>query len=310
MQNLNNQETSQEGKFERKESQFRGSISPEEALLGRFHLYVSYACPWAHRTLITRNLKKLQKVISYSVTNPFMGEKGWSFSSGQDMEYLSDVYKDADANYSGKITVPVLWDNRLETIVNNESSEILRILNSSFSSVSDSKIDLYPVAKRELINSVNDKIYESVNNGVYKAGFASTQKAYEEAFDELFKTLDEMDELLGKQKYLAGEYLTEADIRFFTTLVRFDPVYFVHFKCNLKLMKEYKNLYPYLCSLYQIPEFRETCHFDHIKEHYYTSHRFLNPSGIIPKGPELDLEASHGRGGAVFFEGVRSDHLS
>lgn len=299
-----------DGEFKRTESAFRDTIKPLEATPGRYHLYVSYACPWAHRTLIVRSLKKLEKVISISVTNPFMGEKGWSFASGHDQEYLADVYRGSDKNYRGKFTVPVLWDNRLETIVNNESSEIIRILNHSFDHLTDSTIDLYPLDKQSEIDDINSEIYENVNNGVYKAGFATNQKAYAEAFHHLFNTLEKMDQLLGSQKFLVGEKITEADIRFFTTLIRFDMVYYVHFKCNKRLIKDYPNLSNYLVGLYQIPEFKNTCHFDHIKEHYYTSHPFLNPSGIIPEGPQMDLDKPHNRGEVEFYHNVRSGNLS
>lgn len=289
------------GEFARKQSHFRDCIATEDATPGRYHLYVSYACPWAHRTLIARSLKKLQKIIPFSVTNAFMGEKGWTFGSGHEVEYLANVYRGADKNYTGKITVPVLWDNRKETIVNNESAEIIRILNSSFNKLTDSTIDLYPSEKKNEIDSINERIYESVNNGVYKTGFALNQNAYEKSFKELFKTLNEMEKILDNQKFLVGDKITEADIRFFTTLVRFDLVYYVHFKCNWKLISQYPNLSDYLRCLYQIPEFKETCHFDHIKEHYYLSHKFINPHRIIPVGPELSLEAPHNRGEAEFY---------
>lgn len=298
------------GEFIRKQSQFRNFITPEEAAPGRFHLYVSYACPWAHRTLIVRSLKKLDEVIPYSVTNAYMGDKGWTFGSGHDLEYLATVYRGANKNYTGKITVPVLWDNRKETIVNNESSEIIRMFNSSFNVFTDSSIDLYPESMREKIDKINERIYESVNNGVYRTGFASTQGSYEKAFKQLFATLDEMDQLLGQKKYLTGDKITEADIRFFTTLVRFDMVYYVHFKCNLKLIRDYPNLGPYLRSLYQIPEIKRTCFFDHIKEHYYLSHKWINPSGIVPLGPEFELDRSHDRGRAEFFMADKKGNLS
>lgn len=289
------------GEFARKQSQFRDCIAPQDATPGRYHLYVSFACPWAHRTLIVRNLKKLQKIIPYSVTNAFMGEKGWTFGSGHEVEYLANVYRGADKNYTGKVTVPVLWDNRKETIVNNESAEIMRILNSSFNSLTDSTIDLNPGEKREEINSVNERIYESVNNGVYKTGFATNQAAYEKSFRELFSTLDELDQLLATRKFLVGEKLTEADVRLFTTLIRFDAVYYVHFKCNWKKISEYPNLSEYIRGLYQIPEFKETCHFDHIKEHYYLSHKFINPHRIVPLGPVLSFEAPHSRGAVDYY---------
>jgi glutathionyl-hydroquinone reductase len=289
------------GSFERQSSQFRETIRPTDVVDGRYHLYVSYACPWAHRTLIAHTLKKIKDLVPISVANAYMGEKGWTFASGHDLDYLADVYRGADAHYTGKVTVPVLWDNRHETIVNNESSEILRIFNSSFNHLTGSTIDLYPDELHPQIDKINEFIYENINNGVYRVGFAAKQAAYEEAFLSLFSALDEMDQRLGEMPFLAGEYFTEADIRLFTTLLRFDPVYYVHFKCNKKLIAQYPNLSKYLRAIYQIPEVKKTCHFDHIKEHYYKSHKFLNPQRIIPLGPEMDLEAPHGRGDVKFF---------
>lgn len=299
-----------DGEFDRRASQFRNFIRPEEVAPGRYHLYVSYACPWAHRTLIVRSLKKLEQIITFSVTNPYMGEKGWTFGSGHDLDYLATVYRGADSKYTGKVTVPVLWDNRKETIVNNESSEIIRMFNTSFNGLTDSPINLYPDKLKEKIDSINYQIYENVNNGVYKTGFASNQKSYDKAFHALFATLNEMDVLLGKQKYLVGEKITEADIRFFTTLIRFDVVYYVHFKCNYRLIRDYENLAGYLRSLYQIPEIKKTCFFDHIKEHYYKSHKWLNPSGIIPAGPQMELDLPHNRGKPEFHTEVRTGNLS
>lgn len=298
------------GAFERQQSQFRDFIPPEEATPGRYHLYVSYACPWAHRTLIVRSLKKLEEVIPYSVTNPFMGDKGWTFGMGHDTEYLANVYLGANPHYTGKVTVPVLWDYRNETIVNNESSEIIRMFNSSFNAHTESTIDLYPEKLRPEIDEINEKIYTNVNNGVYKTGFASTQAAYEKAFLALFETLDEMDDLLGQKKFLVGDKITEADVRFFTTLIRFDVVYYLHFKCNLKMIRDYEYLSQYLRSLYQIPEFKATCHFDHIKQHYFTSHKFINPHRIVPLGPIMDLDKPHNRGNPDFYSSVRSGNLS
>jgi glutathionyl-hydroquinone reductase len=291
---------SEKGEFTRRESRFRGTVLPSEATPGRYHLYVSYACPWAHRTLIVRKLKKLDDIISFSVTNAYMGVKGWTFGSGHDLEYLANVYRGADEHYTGKITVPVLWDNRKETIVNNESSEIIRILNSSFNAYTDSEIDLYPEELRSEIDSINNLVYDNINNGVYKTGFASTQESYDKAFKNLFTTLDEIEVRLGKQPFLVGKKITEADIRIFTTLVRFDYVYYVHFKCNWRLIRDYPHLSNYLRCLYQIPEVKSTCHFDHIKEHYFKSHVWLNPKGIVPQGPEMDLEGPHNRGKSEF----------
>lgn len=288
---------SNEGEFLRPDSSFRNTISTHEVENDRYHLFVSYACPWAHRTLIVRKLKKLEQIIDVSVTDAFMGDEGWTFSTEKDPRYLSELYVSSDQNYTGKITVPVLWDKKKRTIINNESSEIIRIFNSAFDQFTDSTIDLYPEHIQEQINEINDKVYKNVNNGVYRAGFASTQKAYEKAYDTLFETLEELETYLKEERFLTGNYLTEADIRLFTTLIRFDPVYYVHFKCNKKRIKDYPNLFDYLKCIYQIPEVKETCHFDHIKEHYYLSHKWINPSGIVPKGPDLScLNEPHKRG--------------
>lgn len=289
------------GEFDRPASLFRDCLAPRDVAKDRFHLYVSYACPWAHRTLITRNLKKLHDYISVSVTDAYMGESGWTFSTGSDPKLLADVYVAADRQYTGKVTVPVLWDKKEKTIVNNESAEIIRILNSVFDDLTDSTIDLYPDHLQAAINEINEKIYRNVNNGVYMTGFAGTQRAYEVAFDRLFQTLDELDELLGQQKFLAGHYMTEADIRLFTTLIRFDPVYYGHFKCNKKRIVDYRHLYPYVKQIYQLPEVKVTCRFDHIKEHYYKSHTWINPTKIVPKGPDMDLDSPHNRGEVKFW---------
>lgn len=294
---------SRSGEFKRADSSFHGEILRTQAGPDRFHLYVSYACPWAHRTLIARNIKKLQDYITLSVTDPYMGDKGWTFDNSHDPKYLAVVYVASDKKYTGKITVPVLWDKKKRMIVNNESSEILRNLNSAFDHLTGSDIDLYPEVLKEQIDEINDKIYHRVNNGVYKTGFATSQAAYEKACHQLFETLDEMEVLLGERPFLTGEKVTEADIRFFTTLVRFDPVYFSHFKCNIRRIKDYPQLYDYLKCLYQIPEFKETCHFDHIKEHYYRSHPFINPTQIVPLGPELELDGPHRRGKVNFYRG-------
>lgn len=289
------------GEFDRPSSLFRDCPSMKDIGRDRFHLFVSYACPWAHRTLIVRNLKKLQDYISYSVTDAFMGENGWTFSNGADPKLLADVYVMADRHYTGKITVPVLWDKKEKIIINNESSDIIRIMNSAFDDLTDSTIDLYPDHLQAVINEVNEKVYKHINNGVYMAGFAGSQRAYEVSFERLFSALDEIDEVLGRQKFLTGNYLTEADVRLFTTLIRFDPVYFSHFKCNKKRICDYKNLYPYMKIIYQIPEVKSTCRFDHIKEHYYKSHAWINPTRIVPKGPEMDLDSPHNRGEVKFW---------
>ncbi len=292
---------SRTGEFQRPDSAFRGKIAPTEAVSGRYHLYVSYACPWAHRTLITRNIKKLQNIVDVSISDAYMGDKGWTFTDPRDPKYLAVLYVAGDKHYTGKVTVPLLWDKKTKWILNNESSEIIRIFNTAFDDLTGSTIDLYPEPLREKIGSINDKIYHNVNNGVYKAGFASSQKAYENAFDLLFSTLDELENLLQGNNFLTGDYFTEADIRLFTTLLRFDPVYVGHFKCNKKRIVDYQNLYQYLKSIYQMPEVNPTCRMDHIKEHYYTSHPWINPGRIIPKGPDLDLTSPHDRGEIRFW---------
>lgn len=289
------------GEFKRSETKFRSSPSREEIETGRFALFVSYACPWAHRTLIMRSLKELEEHITVRVSDPFMGDKGWFFNDKKDLFYLAELYVAADADYSGKITVPVLWDNKKNTITNNESSEIIRILNSDFDSLSGNSLDFYPSDYRDEIDRINDLVYGSINNGVYKTGFASTQEAYEKNFRALFTALEEVEEILSKRNFLTGEYFTEADIRLFTTLIRFDPVYYVHFKCNKKRIADYPHLFSYLRCIFQDPRIRKTCDFHHIKAHYYGSHQFLNPQGIVPLGPDLSpLENPHDRGELKF----------
>jgi glutathionyl-hydroquinone reductase len=290
------------GNFERADSSFRSHIPPEEVEKDRFHLFVSLACPWAHRTLLGRKLKGLEEFVSVSVVDPLMGEEGWKFFAPElGFDFLYEVYVTANANYTGKITVPVLWDKKTRSIVNNESAEILRILNRSFDEKTHSKIDLYPEALRKEIDVINNLVYPGVNNGVYRAGFATDQGAYEKACSKVFQTLDQLEDLLGKNAFLAGEYLTEADLRLFTTLLRFDPVYHGHFKCNIRRIKDYPELSSYLRCLYQHPGIQETCDFDHIKRHYYWSHPFINPTKIVPLGPELDLFAPHHRDKLKFY---------
>ena len=303
------------GHFKRSESQFRnwvtadGSAGPSgkpgfKAEAGRYHLYVSLACPWAHRTLIFRNLKKLHDLISVSVVDYLMLENGWEFrkrdgATGDALfgsDYLYQVYLKADPAYSGRVTVPVLWDKQQNTIVSNESAEIIRMMNSAFDGITGSDVDFYPEDLRTEIDAINAVIYDTVNNGVYKAGFATTQDAYEEAVSKLFETLDSLETRLSKSRYLLGDKLTEADWRLFTTLIRFDPVYVGHFKCNIRRIADYPNLSAYLRDLYQHEGVAETCNLLHIKHHYYESHKTINPTGIVPTGPELDLDAPHGRG--------------
>lgn len=296
------------GRFVRENSQFRNWIrrdgksafTPEA---NRYHLYVSLACPWAHRTLIMRRIKKLEKIISISVVHPHMEEHGWTFADwpgcvGDTLyhsDYLYEIYTRAKPDYSGRVTVPVLWDKKTETIVNNESSEILRILNSEFNNFTDNDMDFYPRHLRSEIDMINDRVYNDINNGVYKCGFATEQEPYEESFLVLFTALDAMEKKLTTQRYLAGDTLTEADWRLFTTLVRFDPVYYSHFKCNKKRILDYANLFNYMLELYQYPAVAKTVNLEHIKQHYYHSHRTINPTGIVPTGPDIDLEQTHNR---------------
>jgi putative glutathione S-transferase len=285
------------GKFIREDSQFRQWIKVDKTHTftpqkNRYHLYISHACPWAHRTLIFRSLKKLETIISTSSVDPFMHENGWEFKETSpdplyQKHYLYEIYLKADPNYTGRVTVPVLWDKKTETIVNNESSEIIRILNTEFSKYTDNKTDYYPQKWRSKIDEINSYIYKNINNGVYKCGFASTQPAYNTAYTQLFSALDRLEGILDKQDYLIGNICTEADWRLFPTLIRFDAVYVSHFKCNKKRISDYPNLSRYLSHLYQYPGIKETVNLAHIKTHYYTSHPHLNPSGIIPCGPDL-----------------------
>ena len=306
------------GKFVRQDSRFRswltadGAAGPSgsggfKAEAGRYHLYISHACPWAHRTMIFRKLKKLDGAISVSIVDHFMGEKGWRFGdvpgaipdSVNNKQYMYEIYAQADPSYSGRVTVPVLWDKKQGTIVSNESSEIIRMFNTAFDGlggeVGNPTVDFYPVALRERIDEINAVIYDTVNNGVYKCGFATTQEAYEEAFDALFNTLDMLEDRLSRQRYLVGERLTEADWRLFTTLVRFDPVYVGHFKCNQRRIADYPNLSNYTRELFQVPGVAETVNLEHIKKHYFGSHETVNPTRIVPVGPKIDYRAAHDR---------------
>lgn len=299
-----------DGRFRRKPSSFRLWIksdgsTPFRPEAGRYHLYVAQACPWAHRTMIFRKIKGLDDAISVSVVHPHMLGNGWQFSDEPGYEpdtlngkrYMHEIYVKADSSYTGRATVPVLWDKAHGTIVNNESSEIIRMLNSAFNDLDgvNAALDFYPEALRQEIDEINERVYHTVNNGVYKSGFARTQAAYEEAVTALFETLDFLDERLGQQRYLVGNVLTEADWRLFTTLVRFDPVYVGHFKCNLRRISEYPNLSNYLRELYQYPGVASTVNMDQIKSHYYYSHETVNPTRIVPIGPELDLMGPHNR---------------
>ena len=306
---------SKDGAFQRAETLFRNWVTPDgapgpggsdgfRAEAGRYHLYVSLACPWAHRTLIFRKLKGLENLITLSAVGAFMGERGWTFEPGPGVipdtvngaTYLSEIYLRADPGYGGRFTVPVLWDKQRNTVVNNESSEIIRMFNSAFDAVGANDRDFYPPALRKEIDELNDLIYPNINDGVYRAGFASKQEAYEEAVRNLFAALDRLESRLATRRYLAGDSITEADWRLFTTLVRFDSVYHGHFKCNLRRLVDYPNLWAYTRDLCQVPGVAETVNLPFIKEHYYRSHTMLNPSGIVPAGPLIDFTAPHNRG--------------
>lgn len=292
------------GRFVRGETAFRDRVTADgssgfPAVAGRYHLYVSYACPWAHRTLLVRKLKGLEQAISISVVNPFMGDDGWSFEDApgtlpdtvNGARFLREIYVKARGDYTGRVTVPVLWDRERQTIVNNESREIIRMLDTEMAGLGGGGASLYPEALRERIDEAITAIYTPVNNGVYRAGFATTQEAYDEAVTELFAALDHRDGVLGRQPFLCGEALTLADVCLFPTLYRFDPVYHGHFKCNLRRIVDYPNLWPYVRRIYQMPGVRETCHLDHVKQHYYRSHPTINPTRIVPKGPVIDHDA-------------------
>jgi putative glutathione S-transferase len=302
------------GRFVRSKSQFRnwitkdGSAGPTgdagfQAESGRYHLYLSHACPWAHRTTIMRVLKGLEDMISISFVSPIMLSNGWTYNEDEGstgdpifgFDFHHQIYTKADPNYSGRVTVPVLWDKHKNTIVSNESADIIRMLNSAFDHIGATEGDFWPENKQEEIEALNTRIYKAVNNGVYRAGFATSQEAYEEAIGPLFEALDWLESILEKQRFLTGNELTEADIRLFTTLVRFDPVYFGHFKCNLRPLESYQALKGYVRDIYQIPGIAETVNMDHIKTHYYASHATINPTGVVPVGNGFDLTATHNR---------------
>ena len=296
------------GRFRRAESQFRDRVTADgssgfRAEAGRYHLYVSLACPWACRTLIFRSLKKLEDAITLSVVDPEMGRDGWVFSDRPGCipdivgghRFLHEVYTAARRDYTGRVTVPVLWDRERQTIVNNESSEIIRMLNSEFDAIGDASVDFYPADLRDEIEAVNELVYENINNGVYKCGFATSQEAYDEGYEALFAALDAIEARLGERRYLCGDRITEADWRLFTTLVRFDPVYATHFKCNRNRLVDFPNLWGYTRELYQVPGVAKTVNLDHIKRHYYWSHESINPHRIIARGFEIDFDAPHGR---------------
>ena len=308
--------TSTGGAFKRTTAKFRNWITTDgaagpsgedgfEAQSGRYHLYVSYACPWAHRTLVFRALKGLEDHISVSVVHPHMLGDGWTFETDfadatgdtlYGLPFARDIYLKADPKISGRVTVPILWDKQRETIVSNESSEIIRMFNSAFDGITGNADDYWPVALRDAIEPVNDRIYNTVNNGVYKAGFATTQEAYEAGVLPLFDSLDWLEDRLSQSRYLMGDRLTEADWRLWTTLIRFDPVYHLHFKCNRKRIVDYPNLWAFTRELYQMEGIAQTVKMDHIVHHYHYSHETINPNRIIPINPVLDYDAPHGRG--------------
>ncbi|MEQ9366039.1 MAG: glutathione S-transferase family protein [Leptospirales bacterium] len=298
------------GRFVRPSTTFRDWIradgstdfTPEP---GRYHLYVSYACPWAHRTLIVRELKGLEDAIGVSVVDPYMGEDGWFFSDApgavrdqvNGTRYVRDIYAKADSNFTGRVTVPILWDKKNETIVNNESREIIKMLDLECDAIANRPdVTFYPADLADRIEAALDEIYNPINNGVYRSGFATTQEAHEEAVQQLFAALDHWEEVLGRQRYLCGDRITQADWCMFTTLYRFDAVYYVHFKTNIRRIVDYSNLWNYVKELYQVSGVAGTCHMDHIKEHYYTSHESVNPTRLIPLGPALDFSEPHDRG--------------
>ena len=301
-------ESSASGEFVRQDSKFRDFVTADgssefPAAAGRYHLYVARACPWAHRTLIVRTLKGLEGAIDVSYAHPFRDDRGWAFPGGDHVDqlngfaFLSEAYERTDPSFEGRVSVPVLWDRVNGRIVNNESADVVEMLDESFQALARHPERGYqPLELRDELAELNDRVYETVNNGVYRAGFATSQEAYEEAVFPLFETLDMLDERLADRRYLFGDRQTLADWRLFTTLLRFDTVYHGHFKCNLRRIADYPSLAPYLRDLYQVPGVAETVDWDHIKRHYYGTHKGINPTGIVPAGPLLDLDAPHGRG--------------
>jgi glutathionyl-hydroquinone reductase len=303
-------EQSAKGEFERQEDAFRAWVRADgstqfPAQSGRYHLYVSWACPWAHRTIIVRRLKGLEQVIGMTVVDPIRDERGWAFREGpghsadpvNGFQFLAEAYLATNPSYAGRVTVPVLWDKQTRTIVSNSDDDLMRMLNTEFNAFTKSNLDLYPPQQRSEIDQLNDLIYENVNNGVYRAGFATTQRAYEKAAYSLFETLDDLEEILSRRRYLFGNLPLETDWRLFVTLIRFDPVYHGHFKCNIRRIVDYPNLFGYLRDLYQLDGIADTVNFDHIKRHYYFTHDDINPTRIVPVGPIQNLYAPHGREG-------------
>ena len=306
---------SSKGRFVRKDSHFRNWVTADgspgvtgtggfKAEAGRYHLYITHNCPWAYRTAMFRRVKGLEDIISISIGGASFKDQGWTFNEEpgalpdavNNIYYLHELYTKADPKYTGRVTVPVLWDKKSETIVNNESSEIIRMFNSAFDNITDNKLDFYPESLRNQIDEINAIVYKNINNGVYRAGFATTQNAYEEAYNNLFKTLDELEDRLGERRYLTGEKLTEADWRLFSTLIRFDVVYYTHFKCNKRHIFDYPNLWNFTLELYQYPGISSLTNFDHIKRGYYGLMPKINPSKIVAKGPDIDFNQPHDRG--------------
>jgi len=298
-----------DGQFDRQEDEFRDWVTEDgssgyPATKGRYHLYVSWACPWAHRTIIVRRLKQLEQVVGMTVVDPIRDDRGWAFRDGpgysvdavNGFQFLSEAYRATEPTYRARVTVPVLWDKETRRIVSNSDDDIMRMFNQAFHQFTKSPIDLYPEGLRQEINELNSFIYENVNNGVYRAGFATSQIAYEQAVTTLFDALDQMEDRLSTQRFLFGQRIVETDWRFFVTLIRFDAVYHGHFKCNLRRIVDYPNLFGYLKDLYQQEGISETVNFDHIKRHYYITHDDINPTGIVPLGPDQDLLSPHGRG--------------
>jgi putative glutathione S-transferase len=301
-------EHTEEGEYDRQDDQFRNWVTEDgssrfPAASGRYHLYVSLACPWAHRTIIVRQLKKLEDIIGMTVVDPIRDERGWAFQEGSrhtadpinGFQFLSEAYRATDPHYSLRVTVPVLWDSETRCIVSNSDDDIMRMFNRAFHCFTDSDVDLYPSHLRKEIDLLNAFVYEHVNNGVYRAGFATSQTAYEQAVRSLFQALDELDRRLVSRRYVLGPQMVETDWRLFVTLIRFDAVYHGHFKCNIRRIIDFPHLYGYLKDLYQHPGISETVNFDHIKRHYYITHDDINPSRIVPLGPEQDLTGPHGR---------------
>ena len=305
---------STKGEYRREDARFRNWITSDgaagptgeggfKAEAGRYHLYVSLACPWAHRTLIFRKLKQLEDVVGLTVVHPHMLEHGWTFDTGDGtgdpvngFDYLYQLYTAVNPHYTGRATVPVLWDRESRTIVNNESADIIRMFNSAFDGLTGNQLDFYPAALRPDIDAVNAYVYPNLNNGVYRAGFATTQAAYERGFNRVFKALDALEDRLGRQRFLVADRVTEADWRLFTTLIRFEAVYYGHFKTNLRRIEDYTHLAPYVRDLYQVPGIKGTVNFEHIKQHYFASQRTVNPTQIVPLGPALDYDRPHRRG--------------